>query len=113
MPISAPTLIFDGDCGFCGRALSWGQRHLTAFPRAIASQSEEAKAAGLTQAQLEESIWIIGAGQPIAAAKAAAFILKLQPNILWRTLGWLMSVWPFSSIAKLVYFWVAKNRGKW
>jgi predicted DCC family thiol-disulfide oxidoreductase YuxK len=113
MPNAAPTLIYDGDCGFCARSLSWGQSNLTAFPRSITSQSTEAKSSGLTAEQLAESIWIVGAGQPIGAARAAAFILKLQPNIFWRALGLVISVWPFSAIAKLVYFWVAKNRGKW
>lgn len=112
MPDSAPTLIYDGDCGFCRRSLAWGQRHLTAFPRAIPSQSVEAKNAGLTQAQLEESIWIIGTEKPLGAAEAAAFILRMQPNLLWRLLGISMSIWPISRIARAVYFWVARNRGR-
>ena len=112
MPASAPTLVYDGDCGFCKRSLAWGQRNLTAFPRAIPSQSVEAKHAGLTQAQLDESIWIIGIEKPLPAAEAAAFILKLQPNLLWRALGLLMSIWPISRIARAVYFWVARNRGR-
>lgn len=112
MPSSAPTLIYDGDCGFCKRSLAWGQRHLTAFPRAIASNTAEAKSSGLSQKQLDESIWIVGAGEPLGAAAAAAFILKLQPNLLWRALGHVMSWWPFSIVAKAIYFWVAKNRGR-
>jgi predicted DCC family thiol-disulfide oxidoreductase YuxK len=112
MPASTPTLIYDGDCGFCKRSLAWGQRNLTAFPRAIPSQSVEAKRSGLTQAQLEESIWIIGIERPLAAAEAATFILKLQPNASWRALGLLMSIWPISVIARAVYFWVARNRGR-
>jgi predicted DCC family thiol-disulfide oxidoreductase YuxK len=113
MPSSAPTLIYDDDCGFCKRSLAWGQRNLMAFPRAIASSSEEAKESGLNQKQLDESIWIIGIEKPLGAAAAAAFILKLQPNLLWRALGLAMSIWPFSVAARAVYFWVAKNRGKW
>ncbi len=112
MPNAAVTLIYDGDCGFCGRCLSWGQRNLTAFPRAIPSSSAEAKNQGLSQQQLEDSIWIVGAGEPLGAARAAAFILKLQPNVLWRIAGLLMSIWPISYFAKKVYFWVAKNRGR-
>jgi predicted DCC family thiol-disulfide oxidoreductase YuxK len=112
MPATTPTLIYDGDCGFCKRSLAWGQRNLTAFPRAIPSTSVEARQAGLTQSQLEESIWIIGISKPLAAAKAAAFILKLQPNVLWRALGLLISIWPISTIAKAAYFWVARNRGR-
>jgi predicted DCC family thiol-disulfide oxidoreductase YuxK len=112
MPETTPTLIYDGDCGFCKRSLAWGQRNLTAFPRAIPSTSAEARQVGLTQAQLEESIWIIGISKPLAAAEAVAFILKLQPNVLWRALGLLMSIWPISVIARAVYFWVARNRGR-
>ncbi len=113
MPSSAPTLIYDDDCGFCKRSLAWGQRHLTAFPRAIPASSAEAKTSGLSKKQLDESIWIIGIERPLGADKAAAFILKLQPNVLWRALGFAMSIWPFSIAARAVYFWVAKNRGKW
>jgi predicted DCC family thiol-disulfide oxidoreductase YuxK len=112
MPASKPTLIYDGDCGFCGRCLTWGLRHFMAFPKAIPSKSDEAKASGLTEAQLAESIWIIGAGNPLPAAKAVAFILKMQPNLLWRIAGRLMSTWPVSFFAKRAYFWVAKNRGR-
>ncbi len=83
-----------------------------AFPKAIPSTSKEAKESGLTEAELAESIWIIGVGAPLPAAKAVAFILKMQPNFLWRVLGHLMSIWPISLIAKSVYFWVAKNRGR-
>jgi predicted DCC family thiol-disulfide oxidoreductase YuxK len=113
MPEKQPTLIYDGDCGFCKRSLTWGQRHLTAFPRAIASSSSEAQQSGLTKKQLAESIWIIGIEKPLGAAEAAAFILRLQPNLLWRLLGVAMTIWPISLIAKSFYFWVAKNRGKW
>lgn len=112
MPVSAPTLIYDGDCGFCKRSLAWGQRNLTAFPRAIPLDSVEARQSGLAKAKLEASIWIIGIERPLAAAQAAAFILKLQPNVLWRALGYLMSLWPISVIARAVYFWVARNRGR-
>lgn len=112
MPTPAITLIYDGDCGFCRRSLAWGQRNLTAFPRAIASSSDEAKEAGLTERQLAESIWIIGTDTPLAAAKAAAFILRMQPNLFWRALGISMSIWPISRIAESVYFWVARNRGR-
>ena len=112
MPKAAITLIYDGDCGFCRRSLDWGQRNLTAFPRAIASSSDEAKAAGLTEKQLAESIWIIGTEKPLGAAEAASLILRMQPNLLWRALGIAMTIWPFSRIAKAVYFWVARNRGR-
>jgi predicted DCC family thiol-disulfide oxidoreductase YuxK len=113
MPSSAPTLIYDADCGFCKRSLAWGQKNLTAFPRAIASSSAEAQSSGLSQDQLDESIWIIGLARPVGAERAAAFILNLQPNILWRALGIAISIWPFSVLARASYFWVAKNRGKW
>jgi predicted DCC family thiol-disulfide oxidoreductase YuxK len=113
MPEKQPTLIYDGDCGFCKRSLAWGQRHLTAFPKAIASSSTEARQSGLTQKQMTESIWIIGIEEPLGAAEAAAFILRLQPNFLWRLLGVAMTIWPISLWAKTLYFWVAKNRGKW
>lgn len=112
MPALKPTLIYDGDCGFCGRCLTWGMRHFMAFPKAIPSASKEAKESGLTEAQLAESIWIIGAGAPLPAAKAVSFILKMQPNVFWRALGHIMSIWPISFFAKRVYFWVAKNRGR-
>ena len=112
MSAKGPTLIYDGECGFCGRVLTWGLRHFMAFPRAIASSSDEAKTHGLSEQQLAESIWIVGAGTPLPAAKAAAFILKMQPNPLWRIAGFVMSLWPISYLAKKAYFWVAKNRGR-
>lgn len=112
MPETAPTLIYDGDCGFCGRCLTWGLRHFMAFPRAIPSASTEAKTFGLSEKQLAESIWIVGINKPLPAAKAVAFILKMQPNVFWRALGIAMSIWPISFLAKRVYFWVAKNRGR-
>ena len=112
MPATAITLVYDADCGFCRRSLAWGQRNLTAFPRAVAATSPEAKQSGLSDQQLAESIWILGTEAPLPAARAAAFILRMQPNVLWRLLGVLMSIWPISRIAKFVYFWVARNRGR-
>ncbi|MFM6963062.1 MAG: thiol-disulfide oxidoreductase DCC family protein [Micrococcales bacterium] len=105
-----PVLIYDGECGFCKQSLAWGQRNLTAFPAAIPSQDARAKVLGLSQAELDSQVWLVGGGLRLGGARAVAYMLRRQPQIWWQALGILAVI--FLPISNLLYRWVAKNRGR-
>ena len=107
---NSPVLIYDGDCGFCQQCLDWGLRRLTAFPAYLASQDARAKAFGLSDAELAAQVWLVGGGLRLGGASAVAYVFRMQPNLGWRMLGWLMRAAP--PISNLLYRWVAKNRGR-
>ena len=106
---NSPVLIYDGDCGFCKQCLNWGLNRLTAFPAFLANQEARAKAYGLSEAELQAQVWLLGDGLRLGGASAVAYVFRMQPNLGWRILGWLIvAALPLSN---LLYRWVAKNRG--
>jgi predicted DCC family thiol-disulfide oxidoreductase YuxK len=105
-----PVLIYDGDCGFCRQCLNWGLRRLTAFPHHVPSTDPAAKNLGLSQEQFDSQVWLLLPDKNLGGASAVSYVFRLQPNILWRFVGWAILIG--LPISNLVYRWVAKNRGR-
>ena len=107
-------LIYDGDCKFCQLSLEFGIRHLRKFPAYVAFQKIDPTKFGLTQAEVRAQIWLVeqvtSGHKRLGGHLAAAQILLMQSNPLYRVLGWLMKTPPTSWLAKHGYRWVAKNR---
>ena len=110
MASQTPVLIYDGDCGFCRQCLDWGLNQLTAFPHYLPSNAPAAKNLGLSQEQLDSQVWLVLPNKNLGGAKAVSFVFRMQPNILWRIVGWVMLIG--LPISNLAYRWVAKNRGR-
>jgi predicted DCC family thiol-disulfide oxidoreductase YuxK len=106
-------LIFDRDCAFCQSCVAWGKRNLKKFPQAIGYQDLDMSKYGLTEENGRISIWLIPeSSKPLDANLAVAAILQGEPNYFWRLLGYLMNSYWIKPVARNLYFWVAKNRGK-
>jgi predicted DCC family thiol-disulfide oxidoreductase YuxK len=109
-------LIFDADCAFCQACVRWGNRNLRGFPRAVGFQNLDLTMGPVTLQQAQQSIWLVSTANsdftPLPANRAAAFILKNDPNPLWRLLGFAMDLRGIRVIARFAYFKVAKNRAK-
>ena len=107
-------LIYDGDCQFCQLSLEFGIRNLRIFPQYVAFQKINPGDFGLTPQQVRAQIWLAGKVPSQASALgghlAAGAILKLQPSLLLKVLGWLISTPPTSWAAELGYKLVAANR---
>ena len=107
-------LIYDGDCKFCQLSLEFGIRHMKVFPSYVAFQKIEPWAFGLTEEQVRSEIWLVDKGPDqtlrLGGHLAAAAILQMQSNVLYRMAGFLMKTPPTSWLAKIVYRWIAQNR---
>jgi predicted DCC family thiol-disulfide oxidoreductase YuxK len=107
-------LIYDGDCKFCQLSLEFGIKHLRAFPQYVAFQKIDPKDFGLTASQVRSQIWLAqktpSTAEVLGGHLAAGAILKLQPSLWLRALGWMASTPPTSWVADLLYRLIAANR---
>lgn len=112
-PISEPTYLIDGNCGFCRQAMA---RVHTAFPGTFHSMPyADADLAGLgltTEDCIAHGHFLKPKGAEVIVSSGSqswAFVL-LQQSLPWRVLGHLMRVRPFKWVADGVYTLVAENR---
>lgn len=107
-----PTLIYDGDCGFCNRVADAVRRldrraRLAVLPWQTPGLLEHA---GLTAAQCTEAVWLVHPdGRQYRAAAAANQTLR-ELGGLWRALSYLYAVPGIQQLEDAAYQWVARNR---
>jgi predicted DCC family thiol-disulfide oxidoreductase YuxK len=101
-PPQAPTLIYDGNCGFCTSWVRWAKRLDTQDSvRTVALQDPEAtELSGQSVASLRQAAHFVR-----TAREFAAF---LRGGRLVRTVAAIPGVMP---LAELVYGWVARTWG--
>ncbi len=109
-----PTLVFDGDCGFCTASVNLAERWCRADVRFVPWQRLDLAAHGLTREQVEHSVqWLpVKADAPIRSGANAAAHVLLRSRWPWRPIGALMLVPPVSWIAAGAYRVIANNRYK-
>lgn len=110
-----PTLVLDGDCGFCTSAVTWLKSTLPACPPAQPYQWADLDQFGLTTEEAAAMVWLVladsqGTVHQYGGYLAVSVMLRHQPSIGWRFLGVLMDTPPFSLIANLGYRLVARFR---
>ena len=107
-------LIYDGDCQFCRLSLEFGIKNLPIFPKYVAFQRITPEDFGLTQAQVRSRIWLVqkipAGSKQLGGHLAAGVVLKMQPSLALRVMGWLISTPPTAWIADLSYRLIAANR---
>jgi predicted DCC family thiol-disulfide oxidoreductase YuxK len=95
-------------------SLDFGIKNLRIFPQYVAFQNINPQDFGLTEKQVRSQIWLVQKAPATTSALgghlAAGAILKLQPSLLLRFLGWLASTPPTSWVASLLYKVIAANR---
>jgi predicted DCC family thiol-disulfide oxidoreductase YuxK len=107
-----PTLVFDGDCGFCTASVNRLNRWCKPAARTVPWQELDLAAHGLTEAQVTRAVqWLpVSESAPVrSGAKAVARVL-LRSRWPWRPLGALILVPPFSWLAAIGYRIIAANR---
>ncbi|MEU2348153.1 DCC1-like thiol-disulfide oxidoreductase family protein [Modestobacter sp. NPDC049651] len=108
--MTAPTLVFDGDCGFCSRVAEVARRVLPAGCAVVPWQWADLAALGVTAAQAQaEVLWVDRDGAVSGGARAVARGLRAA-GLPWSLLGLLLSVPPVRWLAPPVYRLVAANR---
>lgn len=105
-------LIFDGDCGFCTSTANWIVKHSRISIAAVPYQWARLEEFGLTSQQASAEVQLVSDGSIFAGHYCMAKLLKLQPNLLVRLIGKLMTAPGINSISELVYKWIAANRHK-
>jgi predicted DCC family thiol-disulfide oxidoreductase YuxK len=107
-----PTLIFDGDCGFCTSAANFIVKRskvaITAHPWQLIDTTEY----GVLQPQAQDRVYMVVDGQAFGGHEAFAAILRLQNNWLLSTIALVIVVPPICWLARIGYRLVAKYRHK-
>lgn len=110
-----PTLVFDGDCGFCTSSAGWVARRWRAPARVVPWQRLPAGVLdrlGLTEAQVSGAAWWVdGAGRTWRGHLAVARSLEPAGGG-WAAVGRALRVPPFRWLAAAVYAVVARVRGR-
>lgn len=104
--------VFDGDCGFCSRYAYWIAARLPADVEVVPWQTiDDLEAIGLTERDVECAAWWVDGPDRWRGSDAIARSL-IAASGAWPLLGRLMLVWPFNHLSRVVYRWVADNRGR-
>jgi predicted DCC family thiol-disulfide oxidoreductase YuxK len=109
-----PTLIYDGDCGFCTSSANWVSRRWTgkSAPAAVPWQHlPDGRAAELhlTVDDFARSAWWIDGDRVEGGSRAVAYALRATDGP-WTVAGRLLLVPPVSWVAPSVYRLVARYR---
>ncbi|WP_203602366.1 MULTISPECIES: thiol-disulfide oxidoreductase DCC family protein [Streptomyces] len=107
-----PTLLFDGDCGFCTTAVRWIERNVSPRCESVAWQRADLRGIGVTRQRAQrEALWVTPAGTVYGGADAVSKLL-LSAGGGWSLLGALLMVEPVRRVAHGVYRLVADNRSR-
>ena len=110
LSLRGTTLVFDGDCGFCTTAVDWLERTLPAFPPATPFQWADLEALGLTEAEARERVWLVTPDHQYGGHLAVSAMLRRQPSVGWRFLGWFMVAPVISLFSAVGYALTARYR---
>lgn len=113
MGVERPTLIYDGECGFCREAVGLVSRWDRNGVLALVPFQDEARIAtfGLPLPALAAAMHLVlppPDGRVFAGADAAAALLRLLPGKRW--LAWIFRVPGVLPLARRVYAWIARRR---
>ena len=107
--MGAPTLVYDGDCGFCTRSVRLVER-LPVSARLVPWQEADLVALRTTEERARhEVLWVAASGRVFGGAAAVAELLR-QCRFPWWPLGMLLSAPVLRGLAELGYRVIARNR---
>jgi predicted DCC family thiol-disulfide oxidoreductase YuxK len=111
--IAKPTLVFDGDCGFCTSSVRWAERWCRPAVRFVPWQDLDLGAHGLTTEAVTSSVqWLSPRTSAKAIPHGSAAVARTLLRSRWpfRLVGALMLVPPISWLARGIYRLIANNR---
>jgi predicted DCC family thiol-disulfide oxidoreductase YuxK len=101
--MSAPIVIYDGECKFCLQCINWVSKKLDIS--SITFQSADLAKYGLTLAECRQQVFVIDGDKKYGAIDAVTFILTQRGNSLLSNFLKLSG-----PLGRWGYFWVASNR---
>jgi predicted DCC family thiol-disulfide oxidoreductase YuxK len=112
MSSQTPTLIFDGDCGFCTTTANYIVRRSKTPIAAHPWQFIDTTEYGVLQPQAQDRVYMVVDGQAFGGHEAFAAILRLQKNWFLSAIAFLIVVPPICWLSRIGYRLVAKYRHK-
>ncbi|MFF7854658.1 DCC1-like thiol-disulfide oxidoreductase family protein [Streptomyces sp. NPDC007904] len=108
---SQPILLFDGDCGFCGRTIEVARRTIQPRVQFIPWQYADLAALNVTEDRADrEVLWISPADGKVHGGPRALSAVLMCGRKRWWWLGIALRLPPVNWMARGVYRVVAKNR---
>ena len=109
--MSTPTLIYDGDCGFCTQSAKWVEARVDsrAVVRPWQAMRDELPAVGLSESDVSRAaFWVDERGRTYRGHRAIAKSLVASGHCV---LGQALLVPPGSWLARPAYWLIARYRG--
>lgn len=107
-------LVFDGQCGFCRRSAVWAIRHYRGDLQIVANgdvPDDVLQRRGITRTQVESAVWLFAQFEEWSGSAAIAKVLQ-RCRRPWRWLGFTLALPVVRRIARIVYWVVARERGR-
>ncbi|MCQ9353123.1 DUF393 domain-containing protein [Corynebacterium sp. 153RC1] len=103
-----PTLLFDGDCGFCSASVEWLKRKVEF--EAVPFQFSECQEFGISETEMNSQVWLIEDDEKYGGAVAFARLLGKSQLMVLRHFGAFLLLPGVKFIAQKVYALEAKYR---
>lgn len=108
---AAPTIVFDGECGFCRCSVNWARRRLRADVRYVAWQTTDLAALGLTADACRDAVQWVDDAHVASGHRAVAALLR-RAGRSWRLLGVVIDLPVLRLVARAGYALVKANRSR-
>lgn len=112
MPTQQPTLVFDGDCGFCTTSARWIERRLDADVQVEMWQALDLDALGLSVEDVTTAAYFVDEDGSLHRGHAAVGRSLEHMALLFRLAGRAIQHRPVAWVAAPTYRLVAKYRYK-
>jgi predicted DCC family thiol-disulfide oxidoreductase YuxK len=101
--------IFDGDCAFCSSAARVMRKMTREVTPIRPYQKLDLPALGLSSELTSKAVYYVRDGKYLVAAQAIAQLL-IDSKTVFSIFGLILKLPVIRSLAKNVYYWIAKNR---
>ncbi|MEU3309930.1 thiol-disulfide oxidoreductase DCC family protein [Nocardiopsis sp. NPDC055551] len=107
---SAGLFLYDRDCGFCQRSVSFARERVRTRTAFAAWQETDLKAFGLTPEQADEQAWLVRSDRGLLAGGDAVAETLQFGRFPFRELGRLMALPGMRVLTRAAYRVIAANR---
>jgi predicted DCC family thiol-disulfide oxidoreductase YuxK len=106
-----PTLLFDGDCGFCTSSARWLERHAPSIAIVQPWQRADLDRIGVSEQACRDAVQWVDEDRRSSGPVAFADYARTS-TAGWRAIGRLVGTPIGLRLAWPVYRWIARNRGR-
>jgi predicted DCC family thiol-disulfide oxidoreductase YuxK len=104
---ASPTVVYDGECGFCRCTVEWARKRLDGGVHFVAWQATDVTALGLTVDACREAVQWVDDARILAGHRAVAMLLR-RMRMPWKPIGVLIDL-PVVRLASRAGYWVVKS----